>query len=263
MRHRRQSAGAANLHLNGQKPGHGLFGRKLPRRRPARRAACETETFLKRQIVDLVDHAVDIIGQLGPFQRDPVEKRLSFRDACQLCGKRIDRETPCAKLVKIGGMGCSDRSGRKPHGVGKQGKRTTGRHLGIKLAQGTRCGIARVGEQLVSRSFLRGIDGEKFFLPQKNFATDFDQIRRFTPQTERDAFQCLQIGGDVFAFRAVAACGAACKPPVFISQADGDTVDFGFADKGEGGGLRLIKTQKPDDAFYEVLEVGAVEHVVQ
>ncbi len=40
-----------------------LLGRKFVRERPARRAADHAEPLLQREIVDLVDDAVDVVGQ--------------------------------------------------------------------------------------------------------------------------------------------------------------------------------------------------------
>jgi hypothetical protein len=58
-----QRAGAADLDVDGLEPGPGQFGRELVRDGPARRGRAEAEPRLQRQVVDLVDDAVDVIAE--------------------------------------------------------------------------------------------------------------------------------------------------------------------------------------------------------
>ena len=62
---RRQRAGASNLDANAQQHGRRLLGGELPGDRPTRRAADEAEPSLQAQIVDFVDHAIDVVVQTG------------------------------------------------------------------------------------------------------------------------------------------------------------------------------------------------------
>ena len=62
---RGQRAGAADLDADVAQHRGGLFGRELPGDRPARRAADEAEPALQRQVVDLVDDAVDVVAEAG------------------------------------------------------------------------------------------------------------------------------------------------------------------------------------------------------
>ncbi len=62
--HRRELAGAADLHLDAAQRCHLLLRRVLVRDRPARLAAHEAELLLQREVVDLVDDAVDVERQL-------------------------------------------------------------------------------------------------------------------------------------------------------------------------------------------------------
>jgi hypothetical protein len=63
-RHRRQRAGATDLKLDVAHRGQRFLRGKLVRDRPARRARDEAELACCIEVVDLVDHAVDLIGQL-------------------------------------------------------------------------------------------------------------------------------------------------------------------------------------------------------
>ncbi len=62
-RDRAQSAGPAHLNVDRLENRPGKFGGKLMGDGPARRGRAETKPLLQAQIVDLVDHAVDVIAQ--------------------------------------------------------------------------------------------------------------------------------------------------------------------------------------------------------
>ena len=62
-RDRRQRAGAADLDDDVFQHGLRLLGGEFMRRGPARRAADEAQAALPVGAVDLVDHAVDVVGQ--------------------------------------------------------------------------------------------------------------------------------------------------------------------------------------------------------
>ena len=62
-RDRRDRAGAPDLHVDAEHLGRHLLGRELVRDREARRARDEAEPLLQREIVDLVDDAVDVERQ--------------------------------------------------------------------------------------------------------------------------------------------------------------------------------------------------------
>ena len=78
-RHRRQSAGAPHLKLDAADRREGLLGGKLVGDGPARRARDEAELALRFDVVDLVDHAVDLIRQCGPRRAHvPVVLQATF-----------------------------------------------------------------------------------------------------------------------------------------------------------------------------------------
>ena len=67
---RGQRAGAADLDLDRLDDGRRALGGKLVRDRPARAARDEAEPFLQRELVDLVDHAVDVVAERRPLRLD-------------------------------------------------------------------------------------------------------------------------------------------------------------------------------------------------
>ena len=67
---RGQGAGAADLDFDVEDPGLCLLGREFMGNRPARRAADHAEALLQGDGIDLIDHAVNIVGQAGSLSRD-------------------------------------------------------------------------------------------------------------------------------------------------------------------------------------------------
>ena len=64
---RRQRARAADVDLDRLDDRRRLLGRELVRDRPARRARDEAEPLLQREIIDLVDDAVDVVAERRPL----------------------------------------------------------------------------------------------------------------------------------------------------------------------------------------------------
>ena len=75
--HRRHGAGTANLKLDVLKQSHLLLRRELVGGRPARRACHKAELLLQSDSIHLVDHAVDLIGQLATAGQNVVVERLT------------------------------------------------------------------------------------------------------------------------------------------------------------------------------------------
>ena len=67
--HRRDRAGAADLHVDRDEPCRHLFGREFVRNRPARLACPESQRALHLEAVDLVDDAVDFERQVTALGR--------------------------------------------------------------------------------------------------------------------------------------------------------------------------------------------------
>ncbi len=79
-RHRRDRAGAADLHVDADDFGRHLLGGELVREREARCARDVAELALRGEVVDLVDDAVDVVRQLRAPRADaPVIARAGRR----------------------------------------------------------------------------------------------------------------------------------------------------------------------------------------
>ena len=184
-RDRRQRAGAADLDADVLQHGHRLFGGELPGDRPARRAADEAEPALQRQVVELVDHAVDVVAETGTFHRDLRLERGGIGLAVQQARQRVHLEPPFAQTLQIMPVGIGDRLARFALGIGEQRQRPLRGDARIELTQAAGGGVARIGEHLVARRGLRLVHLEEVGLGHEDLAADLDQRRRATLQARR------------------------------------------------------------------------------
>ena len=115
--------------------------------------------------------------------------------------------------------------------VGTHFQGAAGGDFGIQLAQTAGGGVARV-----NKDFFSGIPGDciQFFKAgagQVDLATYFKKLgNALTGQAQRDAVNGANIGGDILTDLSITAGGTAHQQSVFVEQADGDTVELGFAD---------------------------------
>ena len=108
---RRQRAGAADLDLDRFDDRRRALGGKFVRHRPARAARDEAEPLLQREIVDLVDDAVDVVAERRPlrFDRAVMAEHLGRRMAELVSGltgrpKRLNASIAPFCVVAIGSL---------------------------------------------------------------------------------------------------------------------------------------------------------------
>ena len=77
-RDRRQRAGASDLNLDAVEERGRAFGRELVGNRPTWRAGRITETGLKREIVDFVNDAIDVVAERRALRFNRVIMRDEF-----------------------------------------------------------------------------------------------------------------------------------------------------------------------------------------
>ena len=97
-----ERAGAAHVDLDLEQAGHGDVGRELPRDGPARLAAADhAQLVVKREIIDLHHHAVDLeVGScaIAPrSRRSPLAPRPASYSVCD--GARL--ESPARQRVQL------------------------------------------------------------------------------------------------------------------------------------------------------------------
>ena len=92
--HRRQLAGATDLHVDVEHRGQLLLGRVFVRDRPARLAGHIAELALQSQAVHLVDHTVDVEPEPVAPGTDALVKRYQLRSTLCPLDAGFNRKTP-------------------------------------------------------------------------------------------------------------------------------------------------------------------------
>ena len=155
--HRGDGAGTADLELDVLQQGHLLLGRELVGRGPARGPGHETELLLQCYVVHLVDHAIDLVGQLAAAGQDVVVEGLTTGSALLELHLGAERQPPGLELVEASEVGVPQLVAAYAHAIGVEAQGAAGGDAGIKLAQTAGGGIARVDEHLLPCRLRLGI----------------------------------------------------------------------------------------------------------
>ena len=147
---RRQRAGAADLDVDAVQPRARLLGRELVGDRPARRAADEAQPLLPVDAVDLVDHAVDVVGQRRPLDADLAIEGAHLVGRAAELRQRVGLEAPLLQELQVFAVGLPRaRLGLAP-GIGEEAQRPRRRDRRIELAQRAGGGVARIDVGLLA-----------------------------------------------------------------------------------------------------------------
>ena len=257
--HGRQRAGAPHLDPDLLQDGRGLFGGKLPRHGPAWRAPDKTKAPLQAKVVQLVHHAIDVVGQAGAFRGNLRLERVGLVLAAEPAGQRVDREPPVPQPLQIIPMRVGHLFACLALCVGKQGKPAPRGDPGIELAQAAGGGVARVGENLPARFGLGLVQGEEIRLGHEHLAADFDQRGRPAFQGCGQGRHRAEVRGDVLTLGAVAARRAAHEMAVLVGQVDRQPINLGFAHEGQ----LPRQSQEAPGAVAELPELRRIEGIVQ
>ncbi len=260
-RHRGQRARAAHLKFDVAHRGESLFGGEFVRDRPARRPRNESQLPLQIEIVDLVDHAVDLVRQLRA-QRTHLTVVIQtavgpFHDA----RLRADLESPMAqclqyRAVMSGQVAALDDS----EAVDEQVERTRRRHTRIELAQASRRRIARVDETLLAARNRFPVEAFETGQRHEYLAPDLEHRRRSSgAQFHGQRLDGLEVLRDVLAGFAVAARRALHVHAVLIPGADGQAVQFRLGRIANG----FLEIKPFPDTAVEVAHLLVAEGVVQ
>ena len=234
-RHGCELAGAADLHVDGlHQRGH-LLGRIFVRHGPARLARLEAQLTLQRQTVDLVDHAVDLIGQTGALGAYAFVKRYQFRSTCRHTHLRCNRKTPgfqrlqhAVVSAEVGPtlIGWRDLA----QAIGKERQRTLGRNLRVQLAHRACRRIARVGKSLATGCQLALVELFQIGPHHVHLATYLDHRRHLgrSGQRQRDLANGADVVRHVLAHLAITACGGLHQHAILVAQVHGQAVKLGL-----------------------------------
>ena len=252
--HGRQLASAAHLDVDGFQRGFGAFGGKLVRHAPARRLGDKTQPLLPVEPVDLVDHAVDVIGQVRPLALDPpvmLQHRGRIGAAHQQRGYRHAPGRNCLHHLQLGRP---RNLARRAPAVRPEPQGTAGGDAGVLLPQRSGGGIARVGKDLVPPLRLRGVERGEIGLAHEHFAANFEHGRHVAAQGLRNVGNRGDIGRHVLAHLPVPARRRAHQQAVFIAQGTRQPVDLVLRRHRHGRVVRQgQEPPHPRDEFGHVL----------
>ncbi len=259
---RRELAGAADLDLDRDETRRLLLRRVLLRDRPARLARLEAEPLLQRAVVDLVDDAVDVVGQRVALGRDFFMEANQPGGAVHAPVHRARRQAH--RVERVEDRGLRRRNGPARHfaqAVGEEAERAPGGIARVELADDAGGGVARVDEDLLvlraglDELLLALVERGEVVAPHEDLAAHLDDGRR-------GALQPLRHRGDrahgvrhVLARLAVAARRRLDERAVLVAQADGEAVELQL---GVVGDRRVVvgEAERLADARVELLRAG-------
>ena len=224
---RRERAGAADLDLDVLQDGDGALGREFVRDAPARRARHEAEPFLPVDAVDLVDDAVDVVIESGAALLDVAVESDQLLDRTAQSGQRIGLEATGLEPLDHAALRVGRHLAHLAPGIGEKTERPRGGDHRVLLAQGAGGRVARIGENGCARLLLPLVELQEVGLGHVDLAAHLGDLRH-VPALEllRHVMQRADVGGDVFAFGAVAARRGGDQSAVLVAQRHRQAVDL-------------------------------------
>ena len=255
------SAGAADLHVDGFDDGSFFHRREFPRHRPAWRTRDESGGLLFGETVSLIDDAVDFIRQVVAVRGHVRHVSGGSIRAGERALQRADGQSPGAVLREQFGVGRGqDKAVVCAVAVSEETELARSGDGGVKLAQAASGGVARVGKGLAATLQGLRVQRGKGRLRHIDFAAHFDDSGRGVAQEpQRDGADGAHISGHVLAGRAVATGRRTGQYAVFVTQADGEAVEFRL-----GGEMQWrVAIEALLQAAVEGGEILGVEDVIQ
>ncbi len=259
--HGRQGTGAADLDRDPLDHGLGLLCRELVRNGPAWRPTDEAQPLLQIEPVDLVDHAVDVVGQGVALLADPPLVGQELLDGGAALGGRVDAKAGGAQGVEKPGIGAGHRRVGLAPGIGEEAQAPFGGDAAVELAQGAGAGIARIHEGRLALRHATLVQRHEVPALHIDLAAYLQHRRVLPVEPLRHVADGADVGGDVLADGTVAAGGAAHQEPVLVAQRAGQAVDLGLGHEVQ----RHVRAQPEkaadarDELAHLVLGHGVVE----
>ena len=184
---------------------------------PAGRGRAKTETGLKGKIVNLVDHAVDVIAQRcsGFFNSAVVPDQLCGSIAPP--GQRVCRKSQCSETLDRIELGVRQRFRHFAPCVRKKAQRSRCCYGRVELAQGSGSGVSWICKDFCSGCVLGFVQGRKLCVPHINLSPHFKDVGR-AGNLFRDVLNGFGVCRHVFAGFAVAAGRGLNKVSVLVSK---------------------------------------------
>ena len=230
------------------------------RDRPARRARDEAEPLLQREIVDLVDDAVDVVAERRPLLFDRAVLRQHLRGRVAELGQRIGRQAEAAHGLDRAELGRREGLADFAPGIGEERQRPLGGHARIELAQRAGSEVARIGVDRLAGGGLARVQRGEVGVAHVDFAARLEDLGRAL-EPLRDRFDHAHVRGHVLAFVAVAARRRLDEFAILVAQAAGEAVDLGFRNDIER--RALAQAQKPPHPGAELLDLLVGEDIAE
>ena len=230
---RGQLARPPDLYVDALERGLRLFGGEFMRQRPARRLGDETEPLLVVEPVDLVDHAIDFIGQVGARGGDGLVMREDRCGIVEPREQRRDGDAPALDHTDHFFLRFARHIGGRAPAMRPELERALRGDLGVLLPQRSRGGIARVSEladlgrveflALFLRRSARVIhqplvERLEIGAPHIDLAADLEHLGRIAGQLLRNVGDMRDIGRHILAHLPVAARRRAHQLALLITQ---------------------------------------------
>ena len=154
---------------------------------------------------------------------------------------RLRGQTEFPERLKDLGVGAEMDAFAGADGIEHRAERPFRHQARIELFKRARSGVARVGKRLFARRFQPRVHCVEVLLRNVSLAADLEQRgRRVELQFVRNAANLQEVGGNVIALTAVAACDAQCKFAVSVMETDRNAVHLGLEDILDGGAAKLL-----------------------
>ncbi len=238
-----------------------LARRELERDRPARGTIQCSKPLLQREVVDLHDAAVDLVGQgvaraLEPLVEVERASDADARDAPRVAAEPELRQPGQELALRFH----AERFLSPADAVDEELERARGGELRVELAQGSGGRVARIGEDLEALCAALVVQPCELGERHQDLASDFEKRRRgLAEQPQRDGAHRSQVVAHVFARAAIAARRSEHEATLFVDQLDRDAVVLRFDRVRELRGC----IQVPAHARIEGLDLGRIHRVVE
>ena len=233
--HGREHPGAPHLHEDVLQRGDGLFGRILVGQCETGCAGHETGLLLQVTVIQLIDHAINGVGQRGTHAASMTVVIQQRRNALHALRPRWRQETQRAQPHQHAVL-----RGRHliwitdfTDAIGVEGERPAGRDPRIQLAEASGSRIARIGKELVAPGLLRTVQRQEVLLQHQHLAPYLQHLGGRARELRGYAAHCTQVGRDVLARDAIAPGGTLHQPAVLVAQRGGQAIQLGGGAEGK------------------------------
>ncbi len=253
--------GAPDVDPDVEQLGVDLLGRVLEGDGPPRRARRRAQLALERDLVDLDDDAVDLVGAVVPVLPVVGHELLDLGDLVEhldLVGRRQapgpHHLVPLALPLEVEAP-----PGTDP--VDEQLEWPARRDLGVLLPQRPGSRVARVGERRLPRRHERGIEVGEPRGREEDLPADLDELwHAVTAEPLGHSPDGAHVVGDVLARATVATGQRPNEPTLLVEQVHGETVDLQLGEEVGTGAHLTLDPLRPRPQLLEGERVVEAQH---